>query len=123
MFAWQPDRAYDTVFISFWLSHVPPSAFDRFWALVRRCLAPGGVRRRGRSGERQDGREVDGVPSARRTLSDGRTFDIVKVLWDPADFERRLRFAAWDVSVHRVGASFLCRPGMRRAAGAPGVRP
>jgi demethylmenaquinone methyltransferase/2-methoxy-6-polyprenyl-1,4-benzoquinol methylase len=115
LFAWQPDRAYDMVFFSFWLSHVPPSEFDRFWALVRRCLAPGGrvafVDEDDRASERQDSRLVDGVPSARRTLSDGRTFDIVKVFWDPADLERRLQSAGWDVSVRCVGASFLCGVG------------
>ena len=42
IFAWQPDRAYDTVFFGTWLSHVPPAAFDGFWALVRTCLVPNG---------------------------------------------------------------------------------
>ena len=41
-FAWQPDRSYHTVFFGAWLSHVPPTAFDDFWALVRTCLAPNG---------------------------------------------------------------------------------
>ena len=28
---------YDLVFFSFWLTHVPPSRFEWFWALVERC--------------------------------------------------------------------------------------
>ncbi|MGH2504241.1 MAG: class I SAM-dependent methyltransferase [Ktedonobacterales bacterium] len=42
LFAWRPQRRYDLVFFSFWLSHVPPARFDAFWALVRDCLAPDG---------------------------------------------------------------------------------
>ena len=43
IFAWKPDREYDAVFFGFWLSHVPPNAFDDFWALVQTCLAPNGL--------------------------------------------------------------------------------
>ena len=39
---WTPDGVYDTVFFSFWLSHVPPERFEAFWTLVQGCLAPGG---------------------------------------------------------------------------------
>ena len=42
LFTWQPQRTYDVVFFSFWLSHVPRSRFSDFWSLVRSCLAPGG---------------------------------------------------------------------------------
>ena len=42
LFTWQPQRTYDVVFFSFWLSHVPRSRFSAFWSLVRSCLAPGG---------------------------------------------------------------------------------
>ncbi len=41
LFTWQPQRTYDAVFSSFWLSHVPRSRFRDFWSLVRSCLAPG----------------------------------------------------------------------------------
>jgi ubiquinone/menaquinone biosynthesis C-methylase UbiE len=33
--SWAPDRYYDVVFFSNWLSHVPPGRFDHFWATVR----------------------------------------------------------------------------------------
>jgi 2-polyprenyl-3-methyl-5-hydroxy-6-metoxy-1,4-benzoquinol methylase len=42
IFDWQPDRRYDVVFVSFWLSHVPRPRFSSFWSLVRSCLQPGG---------------------------------------------------------------------------------
>ena len=42
LFQWQTTEQFDTIFFSFWLSHVPPERFEAFWNLVRSCLAPGG---------------------------------------------------------------------------------
>ena len=41
---WVPPRRFDTVFFAFWLSHVPASAFGRFWSVVRAALAGDGPR-------------------------------------------------------------------------------
>jgi SAM-dependent methyltransferase len=111
VFAWEPDRTYDAVFFGFWLSHVPPATFDRFWALVRACLAPGGrvafVDEDDRAAGHDDLRTIGGVPAARRALRDGRTFEIVKVFWQPEDLEQRLRHSRWGITVRRVGETFL----------------
>jgi SAM-dependent methyltransferase len=120
IFAWLPDRVYDTVFFSFWLSHVPPSAFEAFWALVRACVRPGGrvafVDEDDRASVNDDSRVVGDVPVATRTLSDGRRFDIVKVFWDPDDLEQRLRALDWDIDIRRVGETFLYGSGGRTRA-------
>jgi SAM-dependent methyltransferase len=50
---------------------------------------------------------VDDVPAAPRTLRDGRTFDVVKVYWDPTELRDRLSSLGWQVAVRRVGESFL----------------
>jgi hypothetical protein len=50
---------------------------------------------------------VNGVPIARRTLDDGRRFDIVKVFWEPHDLTSRLEGLGWRADVRRVGDSFL----------------
>ncbi|HEU4619535.1 MAG TPA: class I SAM-dependent methyltransferase, partial [Gammaproteobacteria bacterium] len=42
LFDWAPEETFDTIFLGFWLSHVPPERFAAFWDLVRRCLAPDG---------------------------------------------------------------------------------
>ena len=87
IFDWHPERRYDAVFFGFWLSHVPPVIFDEFWALVRSSLRTGGrvafVDEDDRGTMNDDIHLVDNVPAARRTLRDGRTFDVVKVYWDP----------------------------------------
>ena len=111
IFAWEPDRTYDAVLFSTWLSHVPPVRFDDFWGIVRACLAPDGrvcfIDEDDRGAIHDDVRLLDGIPVARRTLADGRAFDIVKCFWSATDLEERLRSIGWDVTVHSVGDGFL----------------
>ncbi len=93
LFAWQPAEAFDLVFFSFWLSHVPEERFDEFWRLVRSALRPGGRVFLVDSGagdkahlatDQADGEET-------RSLADGRTFRIVKRRWPPAELMERVR--------------------------------
>jgi demethylmenaquinone methyltransferase/2-methoxy-6-polyprenyl-1,4-benzoquinol methylase len=42
LFTWEPNRKFDVVFFSFWLSHVPPNALDDFLHKVALALAPNG---------------------------------------------------------------------------------
>jgi demethylmenaquinone methyltransferase/2-methoxy-6-polyprenyl-1,4-benzoquinol methylase len=115
LFSWRPDRAYDGVFFGFWLSHVPPDRFDAFWSLVAACLAPGGrvglVDEDDRAAGHDETTTIDGVPTARRRLADGRVMDIVKVFWRPSDLQARLRALGWEMTVRPLGESFLCGTG------------
>jgi SAM-dependent methyltransferase len=111
LFAWRPARRYDAVFFGFWLSHVPPTLFDAFWTLVRSCLRPGG--RAGFVDEDDRARVFEashtetGVPVARRTLSDGTTFDIVKVFWEPGRLQETLHDVGWQANVRPFGEAFF----------------
>jgi SAM-dependent methyltransferase len=109
LFAWEPDRTYDDVFFGHWLSHVPPASFAGFWEMVRRCLGPRARVAFFDEGDRASGHDTvrlaDGVPVAARTLRDGRTFDVVKVFWDPDELAARLRTLGWDVFIARVEPS------------------
>jgi hypothetical protein len=60
-----------------------------------------------RASVNDDTRVVRDVPVATRTLGDGRQFDIVKVFWDPADLEQRLRALNWDINIRRVCETFM----------------
>jgi len=42
VFTWEPPRAFDVCFFSFWLSHVPSERVESFWELVARALKPNG---------------------------------------------------------------------------------
>ena len=109
LFTWRPPRAFDDVVFGFWLSHVPPARFDGFWGLVGSGLRPGGrvvfVDEDRRGVVHEADRSEGAVPTARRRLSDGRTFDIVKVFWEERELEQRLEALGWDARVRPLGDS------------------
>jgi hypothetical protein len=47
------------------------------------------------------------TPTAQRTLSDGRTFTIVKVFWNPTELEARLAEIGWTANVRPLAATCL----------------
>lgn len=106
LFAWEPPETYDVVFFGYFLSHIPVALFDRFWALVARCLRPGGRVFFVDEGDHRiwNERWIDrraGV--VRRALSDGSQHRAVKVLWRPDELALRLVELGWDASVHAEG--------------------
>ena len=116
MFSWQPDERFDVVFFSFWLSHVPPERFDRFWAMVRSALAPAGrvffIDNLASSEAEAIDPEHPGpdAGSVMRHLSDGRAFRVWKVLHRPKQLEAELDRLGWEATAHRAGRLFLhCR--------------
>jgi ubiquinone/menaquinone biosynthesis C-methylase UbiE len=101
LFAFRPDRRYDVVFFAFWISHVPPERFDSFWSLVRVCLKPGG-RMFFTDDAHRDADELEfgeDSPLVRRRLNDGSPFRVVKVPYEPAQLEARLRELGWEITV------------------------
>jgi len=113
LFAWEPPRRFDTVFFSFWLSHVPPERFAPFWDLVGRALTPGGravfvdnqwiesaTSLGGRLGDRDS-------TSVERQLNDGRWYRIVKVFYDPGELEQRLGDVGWRARVSKTAQYFV----------------
>jgi 2-polyprenyl-3-methyl-5-hydroxy-6-metoxy-1,4-benzoquinol methylase len=111
LFAWTPDRQWDTVFFAHWLAHVPDEHFDRFWAAVRAAVRPGGVvefvdvtafERRIETAD-QKAPEV----AVERSLLDGRKFRIVKVFREPEELQARLTALGWTTEVREVHPGFL----------------
>jgi SAM-dependent methyltransferase len=107
---WVPPREFDTVFFAFWLSHVPASAFGRFWSVVRTALA-------------SDGRVlfVDDLPDAtdretyvagsgevvERSLRDGTRHRLVKLVRDDQTLTEQLTELGWHATVTRSGPDWL----------------
>lgn len=112
--AWQPDDRYDVVFFANWLSHVPPDRFVNFWEVVRAALAPGGrvafvdeIRDAWRNEDfAEEFIDDPSKPLVRRPLRDGRTFNVIKVFWDPDELEARLSDLGWDIKVRPAGPFF-----------------
>jgi hypothetical protein len=51
--------------------------------------------------------DASDVPTAQRTLRDGRSFTIVKVFWDPTELETRLGDIGWTATVRPLGETCL----------------
>jgi demethylmenaquinone methyltransferase/2-methoxy-6-polyprenyl-1,4-benzoquinol methylase len=113
IFSLKPPGRFDTVFFSFWLSHVPPARFDTFWRLVAACLAPGGRAffvdslRDATSTAVNHVLSAEGAVIQERLLNDGRAFRVVKVYYEPPELQERLDRAGWEASVSSTGRYFL----------------
>jgi demethylmenaquinone methyltransferase/2-methoxy-6-polyprenyl-1,4-benzoquinol methylase len=112
LFEWRPDRAYDVVFFSFWLSHVPRARFGEFWALVRSCVKPDGRvffidnRRSGSDAEEDPtvGRVDPYVVNEegdiqRRRFEDGTEHRVVKIFYEPGPLTAALAAEGWSAQV------------------------
>jgi len=100
VFSWQPPRAFDVCFFAFWLSHVPSERAEAFWQLVDQALRPNGrvfLIDNARLGDPRHLVDTKGEV-VRRSLSDGREFDIVKRFWTPGELEHELAGLGWRVS-------------------------
>ncbi len=113
IFAWRPESRYDLVFFSFWLSHVPPVLFARFWEIVAACLAPEGrvffIDSRYNPASTAVGQPLDGRDGTTlvRTLNDGRQFRIVKLYYEPDELAHRLRALGWAAEVRTTREHLL----------------
>jgi SAM-dependent methyltransferase len=112
--AWEePDRAVDSLFTGFWLSHVRRAQLPHFLALARRWLKPGGTyafidsRRDPASGAVNHPTVGDDERSLRR-VDDGREFTIPKVFYEPDELASALSVAGFtEVDVHVTERYFL----------------
>lgn len=113
LFTWEPKQTFDTVFFSFWLSHVPPERFASFWETVRRALNPGGrvffIDSRFEQASSARDHTLNGAEavSVTRRLDDGRTFDIVKVFYEPGRLTQALWDLGWDATVQETETFFV----------------
>lgn len=106
IFAWTPARHYDVVMFGFFLSHVPATRFGDFWARVAGALRPEGrvfFVDESDHGAWDEAWEDRARGIVRRTLLDGTAHRAVKVLWEPAALEARLRGEGWVASVRAEG--------------------
>ena len=122
LFSWKPDRRYDAVFFGFWISHVPEDEFASFWSLVAEALLPGGTVFFFDDNHRTEAELVEGVnsPVVQRRLNDGAPFRVIKIPYEAAELERRLRNLQWDIRVSGTSGPFYWGTGGRR--GAPKAR-
>lgn len=112
LFSWEPERQYDLVSFTFWLSHVPPSLVGEFLSKVYRATKPGG------SAWMVDSKRAPSATSLKsdadnedicehRLLNDGSSFEIVKVYYTPRRLDALFRGAGFDVEVRETSSYFI----------------
>jgi len=111
--AWaKPDRLVDSLFLGFWLSHVPRARLGVFLTLCRSWLKPGGTlafidsRLDPESSATNHPAPADDLST--RRLNDGREFTITKIYWNPSEIEAALSAAGFTaVDVQQTPRFFL----------------
>lgn len=110
LFAWEPPRRYDTVFFGFWLSHVPPELFGRFWSTVAAALRPGGsacfVDESDTARDLEPNIPDPAAPVAIRRLGD-EEHRIVKIFYAPGELTDLLAGEGWSADIRRIGDRFF----------------
>lgn len=121
LFNWHPDQQYDVVFMSFWMSHVPPEKLDGFLDTVRQATKAGGrvymvdsLRDKTRTSSASNHADYD--PESiyhTRKLNDGQEFTIVKMFYDQS-LVAKLAEHGFMASYHTSGDYFWWANGVRR---------
>lgn len=116
LFTWEPDRQYDAVSFTFWVTHVPRERLDDFWARVARALKPGG--RVFFADDRASATDAPHVVAAEgqlmtRALDDGRTATIVKNFYEPHELASAAARAGIDLTAGGTPRYFLYGYGVR----------
>jgi demethylmenaquinone methyltransferase/2-methoxy-6-polyprenyl-1,4-benzoquinol methylase len=111
LFEWQPKEKYDFIFFGFWLSHVPNGRFESFWKTIRQALKPEGRvffvdSLKTQDSTAKDHAIIDNSGIGRRKLNDGRSYNIVKLFYEPDDLYYRLHSLGWTGSVKSTGRFF-----------------
>jgi demethylmenaquinone methyltransferase/2-methoxy-6-polyprenyl-1,4-benzoquinol methylase len=120
LFAWQPDRQYDLVFFSFWLSHVPPEFLDEFLAKVYRATKTGGHILIVDSLEEPTSTSTDWPLQENeqvyrtRKLNNGQIYKIVKVFYKPEELKARLAAQGFEAVVKATPNYFLYAIGSKQ---------
>jgi demethylmenaquinone methyltransferase/2-methoxy-6-polyprenyl-1,4-benzoquinol methylase len=120
LFTWKPERTYDAVFFSFWITHVPDERLDAFVATVSAALRPGGTIFWVDSRREQTGTAPDQpLPNAddqimTRRLNDGRTFQIIKRFRSAAAYEQAFAEHDIDLTVSETETYFQYAVGRKR---------
>jgi ubiquinone/menaquinone biosynthesis C-methylase UbiE len=120
LFAWEPDRKYDLVVFTFWLSHVPPEHLNYFLDKVSRAVRRGGQlfmvdsRPDQTSTAKDKPIQMDSNAYQVRKLNDGREFRIVKVFYEQDDLSAKFADAGFDAIVKTTQNYFIYAVGTKR---------
>lgn len=118
LFSWQPDKQYDLVFFSFWLSHVPPTEVDNFLSKVYNAVLPGGKVMIIDSyfeitSSAKDHLLEKNEIYQKRKLNDEREFQIFKIYYQSDALANKLTQAGFQAEVRLTDTYFIHAQGVK----------
>jgi ubiquinone/menaquinone biosynthesis C-methylase UbiE len=119
IYDWIPDRSYDAVTFSFWLSHVPGSKLDDFVSKLTRCLKVGGrvfFADQRREGVTREAMDAPGGEIARRALIDSREFKIIKHFYSSDEITRSFLKNGININISYTPTLFYYASGVKSDA-------
>ena len=119
LFSWQPDKQYDLVFFSFWLSHIPPAKVDEFLSKVYDSVLPKGkvmiidsyfeITSSAKDHLLQSKNEI----YQKRKLNDEREFQIFKIYYQPDVLLHKLTQAGFQAEARLTDTYFIYAQGVK----------
>ena len=119
LFSWQPDKQYDLVFFSFWLSHIPPAKVDEFLSKVYDSVLPKGkvmiidsyfeITSSAKDHPLQNKNEI----YQKRKLNDEREFQIFKIYYQPDVLLHKLTQAGFQSEARLTDTYFIYAQGVK----------
>ena len=113
LFSWEPDREFDMVFCSFWISHIVPESLPLFLDKVARATRPGGEvfmidSRYDETVTLNDHPKTHPEKTLQtRELNDGSCFRIVKVFYEKEALLKLFSSAGLQTRVHYTSRYFF----------------
>lgn len=110
LFTWKPEKKYDVIFFSFWLSHVPKDLFIPFWKTVMSALKPNGrvflIDSTSHSSDHVSPESQKDFIQIRQ-LKDGRKYNIIKIYYSPEGLEKKINELGYQTDLHKTQNYFL----------------
>lgn len=119
LFEWTPARAWDGLFVGYFLSHVPQALYDGMLATIAAAIRSGGVfamldgRREERSSSPDQPPPGPDTEVMTRRLNDGREFTIVKRYDEPDGLRDALARHGIQASVRVTDTHFIYAVGRK----------
>ena len=122
IFSWRPETVYETIFSSFWISHIPLDGWRPFWGLMDEALAPRGsvllienapphyAIANGPPEYRSLTSQSDDDPVPHQTvrrLKDGSDYRVEKHYWTPDQLVSDLEELGWSADVAMSTFAFI----------------
>lgn len=119
IFEWEPDKQYDLIFFSFWLSHVPPVELDKFLENMHASLKADGIlfiidSLKSSNSSAKNQFLKDNSIVQQRKLNSGKTFSIYKIFYELDELGKIFEKVGFEITLKTTGEFFWYGKAVKR---------